>query len=165
MWAVLLVLLVALPFGALALGGYGVGNLLWALGRTGAGRSAGLRGAAGVLGGVAVGLYAWGLLHVGGAVLDAEDGGAWSSPLPPCRSAVPPERAAGVVDYGVGFAPLRFVCETRGGGGYDAEVVPGYVNGGTLAAGLAAGACAVGAGRAGGARYAPGRVSRGTMSP
>ncbi|MCX5238026.1 hypothetical protein [Streptomyces prunicolor] len=79
-------------------------------------------------------LYLWGLLYVLGAILQAEDGGADSSPMLPCRTTNGEEggpvdpRAAHVVDYSVGFAPLRFDCEMTGGGSYVANTVPGYVN-------------------------------------
>ncbi|MEW1645662.1 hypothetical protein [Streptomyces sp. NPDC091219] len=79
-------------------------------------------------------LYLWGLLHVLGALIQAEDGGAGSSPILPCRTTDGekdgPEdpRAVHVVDYSVDFVPLRFVCETTGGGSYIAGAVPGYVN-------------------------------------
>jgi hypothetical protein len=79
-------------------------------------------------------LYLWGLLCVLGAILQAEDGGANSSPVLPCRTTNGQEggpedpRAAQVVDYSVDFVPLRFVCEMTGGGSYVTTTVPGYVN-------------------------------------
>lgn len=101
-----------------------------------------LRSLAAILGAVAAALYTWGLLHVAGAVIDAEDGGADSSPLRPCRTPGQWERALHVVDYTVDYVPLRFVCETKGGGSYAAESVPGYVNPGVLGSVLAAAGCA-----------------------
>ncbi|MEU0410489.1 hypothetical protein ABZ307_22085 [Streptomyces griseorubiginosus] len=80
-------------------------------------------------------MYVWGLLHLLGAVLEAEDGGADSAPLPPCRSG---EQAAQVVDYSVGFLPLSFECELKGSVGYEADVIPGYVNPGAVGLALAA---------------------------
>ncbi|MER6208189.1 hypothetical protein [Streptomyces sp. NPDC001642] len=79
-------------------------------------------------------LYLWGLLHVLGALIQAEDGGANSSPILPCRTTNGEEggpvdpRALDVVDYSVDFVPLRFVCEQTGGGSYATGTVPGYVN-------------------------------------
>ena len=79
-------------------------------------------------------LYLWGLLYVLGAILQAEDGGADSSPVLPCRTTngqiggPADPRAAQVVDYSVDFVPLGFVCETTGGGSYVTNTVPGYVN-------------------------------------
>ncbi|MFR0358430.1 hypothetical protein [Streptomyces sediminimaris] len=101
-----------------------------------------LRAAAFVLGGAAVGVYAWGMAHAGLAVLDAEDGGTGSSPIRPCRQA-DPERAVHVVDYHVGFVPLDFECRLSGGGSYTASTVPGYVNPATAVLGLAGIVCGI----------------------
>jgi hypothetical protein len=93
-----------------------------------------LRTLAIVAGLAAFALYLWGLLHVLGALVQAEDGGANSSPILPCRTTNGQEggpedpRAAQVVDYSVEFVPLRFVCEMTGGGSYVTDTVPGYVN-------------------------------------
>ncbi|MGX9886211.1 hypothetical protein [Streptomyces sp. NPDC002276] len=93
-----------------------------------------LRKLAGAAGLAAFALYLWGLLYVLGALFQAEDGGANSSPILPCRTTNGEEggpedpRAAQVVDYSVDFVPLRFVCETTGGGSYVTRTVPGYVN-------------------------------------
>ncbi|WP_406270431.1 hypothetical protein OHT93_18665 [Streptomyces sp. NBC_00191] len=139
-----MLLLLFIPVGlvaAFAFVGYGFGSL----GRAGhrrAGREVWLRSLAAILGAVAAALYTWGLLHVAGAVLDAEDGGADASPLRPCRTPGQWERALRVVDYTVDYVPLRFVCETKGGGSYAAESVPGYVNPAVLGSVLAAAACA-----------------------
>ncbi|MFJ5307678.1 hypothetical protein [Streptomyces sp. NPDC088350] len=75
-------------------------------------------------------LYLWGLLLVVGAVLQAEDGGTDSSPLRPCRTNgwQYDKKVLSVTDYSVDFVPLRFVCETSGGGSYVADTVPGYLN-------------------------------------
>ncbi|GAA2628215.1 MULTISPECIES: hypothetical protein [Streptomyces] len=134
----LLPLLPILPLLALGLLGYGIATL---------GRLRWHRTLAVLLGACAVGLYAWGLLHVAGAVLAAEDGGAGSSPILPCRTPGQDERASHVVDYTVDYVPLRFVCEMTGGGSYAAESVPGYVNPAVLGFALAAAVCA-GAGAA-----------------
>lgn len=139
-----LLLLLLIPAGLvvpLALAGYGLGTL----GRAGvrrADRRVWLRASAALLAAVAVALYAWGLLLVAGAVLDAEDGGANSSPLRPCRTPGQTERAASVVDYTVAYVPLQFVCETKGGGSYAAESVPDHLNPAVLVLALAAAGCA-----------------------
>jgi len=98
---------------------------------------------------VAIALYMWGLLHVLGAVMEAEDGGTDSAPIRSCRTAGWQERteANGIIDYSVDFIPLRFVCETNDGGSYATDAVPGYVNpavaGFALTAGVCGGAAAV----------------------
>lgn len=107
-------------------------------------RGARLRGLALCSGALAVALYCWGLLHVFGAVLEAEDGGADSAPVRPCRTG--PTQGAETLDYSIGYVPLRFVCETRGGGSYVADRVPGYVNPGTFGFALAGTLLAIGAG-------------------
>lgn len=120
-------LLPAAPITAFGLTGYGLGGLARA-GRTRTDRRAWLRSSAALLGAAAAAVYTWGLLGLAGAVLDAEDGGTDSSPLRPCRDPDRPERAIHVVDYSVRYVPLRFVCENKGGGGYAAGSVPGWVN-------------------------------------
>ncbi|HET6354119.1 hypothetical protein [Streptomyces sp.] len=52
------------------------------------------------------------------------------------------ERALHGVDYTVDYLPLRFVCETNGGGSYAAESVPGYVNPAVLGSVPATAGCA-----------------------
>ncbi|MFF3460500.1 hypothetical protein ACFYXH_40730 [Streptomyces sp. NPDC002730] len=134
-----LLLVLVIPAGLISfctLVGYGLGTL----GRVGlrrADRQRWLRSSAALLGAVAAALYTWGLLHVAGSVLDAEDGGTGSSPLRPCRTPGQWERALSVVDYTVDYLPLRFVCETKDGGTYAAESVPGYVNPAVLGFALA----------------------------
>ncbi|WP_244187920.1 hypothetical protein [Streptomyces regalis] len=96
-------------------------------------------------------LYAWGLLAVSGAVLEAEDGGTDSSPPRPCRTADWWERhqqGSEIVDYKVTYVPLGFVCETSDGGSYDSGDVPGYVNPAVLGLALTAAGGAIGAGYA-----------------
>ncbi|MGY0023897.1 hypothetical protein [Streptomyces sp. cg35] len=100
-------------------------------------------GWAGLAAAAACALYAWGALHVAGAVMDAEDGGTGSAPLRPCRSG-PQVADPGYLGYHVDFVPLRFVCETKGGGEYVADTVPPYVNPALL--GLAAVTVCLGAG-------------------
>nr|WP_202437167.1 hypothetical protein [Streptomyces sp. SID5910] len=75
----------------------------------------------------ALATYAWGVLHVTGAVM-ASDGGAGSAPAPPCRMPGYEERALHVVDQSVSFLPLGFVCETTDGGDYTSDDVPAWVN-------------------------------------
>jgi len=104
-------------------------------------RSSRLRAAAFLVGAVAVAMYAWGLLHLGYAVLRAEDGGTGSSPIEPCRQAGP-QMASLVVGYDVSFLPLRFECRLSGGGTYVTSSVPGYVNQGTAVLGLVTATCA-----------------------
>jgi hypothetical protein len=106
-------------------------------------RGARLRGLALFSGAIAVALYCWGLLQVFGAVLEAEDGGADSAPVRPCRT---PAKGGEALDYRIDYVPLRFVCETRGGGSYVADRVPGYVNPGAFGFALAAMLLAIGAG-------------------
>ena len=99
-----------------------------------------LRGAATLAGLVALVVYVWGLLHLAGSVLEAEDGGTGSAPLPPCRGN---DQAVHVIDYSVSFLPLSFDCEMTGGGSYAAGVIPGYVNPVAVGSALAAVGCAV----------------------
>ncbi|MEU8330035.1 hypothetical protein [Micromonospora sp. NPDC048839] len=101
-----------------------------------------LRAAALLAGAATVGVYAWGLLHLGYAVLRAEDGGAGSFPIAPCREAGP-QRASQVDGYDVSYLPLRFECRLSGGGGYVTSTVPGYVNPGTVVLGLLTATCGV----------------------
>ena len=127
---------------ACALVGYGGGRTAdWCVGRVEL--PVALRGFAALAGAVAAAVYAWGLLYVGGAVLEAEDGGASSSPILPCRV---DERAVHVNDYSVSFLPLDFVCETNDGGSYRTEEVPGYVTPAAVGLALAAAGLAVSSG-------------------
>lgn len=138
-----LLLLLLLPVGliaSLSLIGYGFGTL----GRVGlrrADRKVRLRALTALLGAAAAALYSWGLLHIAGAVLEAEDGGTDSSPLRPCRIPEERERVLHVIDYTVNYVPLRFVCETEGHGSYAAGSVPGYINPGVLGLALSAAVC------------------------
>ncbi|MEU9032682.1 hypothetical protein AB0D46_35295 [Streptomyces sp. NPDC048383] len=136
-------LLFLIPAGLIApvvLAGFGLRALV-RIGRGGASRHLWLRGSAAFLAAAAVALYTWGLLHLAGTVLDAEDGGTDSSPLRPCRVPGHPERAAEVVDYTVSYVPLRFLCEEKDGESYSAKSVPAYVNPAVLGFALAAVAC------------------------
>ncbi|GGQ41740.1 hypothetical protein ACFFKE_05125 [Streptomyces mutabilis] len=103
---------------------------------------------AGAAGWAAALLYLWGLVCVGFAAMEAEDGGTDSSPLRPCRTGVPPELSGRVIDYSVSYLPLRFSCETADGEAYDSADVPGYVNPGVAVLALTAVASAVSAGYA-----------------
>ncbi|MCM1942371.1 hypothetical protein NC239_29635 [Streptomyces sp. G3] len=91
-------------------------------------------------------LYVWGLVCVGFAAMEAEDGGTDSAPPRPCRTGVSPELSGRVVDHSVSYLPLRFRCETADGGAYDSADVPGYVNPGVAVLALTAVAGAVAAG-------------------
>jgi hypothetical protein len=85
------------------------------------------RVAARLAGSGALSLYVWGMLHVLGAVMQAEDGGTGSFPLGPCREAGD-QIASRVVGYDVGYVWLRFDCRLSDGGTYTTSAVPGYVN-------------------------------------
>lgn len=98
-----------------------------------------LRGLAYVVAAGAAVMYAWGMLYVAGAALEADDGGADSSPIRPCRTGVQ-ERDYWIDDYHVWWVPVRFVCHRSDGSTYDREV-PGYVN--PALAGLAGSAVAL----------------------
>ncbi|WP_444948739.1 hypothetical protein [Micromonospora ureilytica] len=101
-----------------------------------------LRAVALLAGAATVAVYAWGLLHLGYAVMQAEDGGAGSAPVGPCREAGP-QVASLVIDYDVSLLPLRFECRLSGGGTYVTSSVPGYVTPGTAGLGLVAAICGV----------------------
>ncbi|MFE2216416.1 hypothetical protein ACFW93_31310 [Streptomyces canus] len=136
----LLILILAVT--AFALLGYGGGRIAdWLAHR--AELPTALRGFAALAGAVAAAVYAWGLLYVAGAVLEAEDGGADSSPIRPCRADA---RAVHVIDYSVGFLPLSFVCETSDGGSYPADEVPAYVTPAAVGLAVAAAGCAIASG-------------------
>jgi hypothetical protein len=108
-----------------------------------------LRGLAALAGAGACALYAWGLLAVCGAVMEAEDGGTDSSPPRSCRTAGWEERhqqGIEIVGHKVTYLPLGFVCETSDGGSYDTGDVPGYVNPAVLCLALAAAGGAIGSG-------------------
>jgi hypothetical protein len=83
----------------------------------------------------AVAVYVWGMLHVLGAVLQAEDGGAGAFPLGPCREAGE-QVASRVVGYDVGYVGLSFDCRLSDGDRYTTSAVPGYVNPVTAILGL-----------------------------
>ncbi|MFF6886990.1 hypothetical protein ACFY9F_27810 [Streptomyces sp. NPDC012421] len=135
---VLLVLLVLLPVVGIGFAGYGFGRL----GRAGvrrADRETRLRCGAALAVAAAVGLYTWGLLLVGLAVLDTDDSGTDAFPARPCRVAGDPGAAADVVGHRVEYLPPRYVCELSGGGSRATDDGPGYVGPGVLVlAGVAA---------------------------
>lgn len=89
--------------------------------------SAALRAVGLLAGGLALGTYAWGLLHVAGAWLDAADGGTSSSPPPPCRDHLDKERALQVVGYDLDLIPPAFSCELNDGTSAEIPIVPGYI--------------------------------------
>ncbi|MFI8071948.1 hypothetical protein ACIF85_24630 [Streptomyces sp. NPDC086033] len=134
----LILVLVVTAFGLL---GYGGGRIADWLARR-AQLPTALRGLAALAGAMGAAVYAWGLLYVVGAVLEAEDGGANSSPIMPCRS---DDRAVHVIDYSVSYLPLSFDCEITGGGSYTADVIPAYVTPAAVGLALAAVGCAVSA--------------------
>lgn len=85
----------------------------------------------------AVALYVWGVLHLVGAVAEAEDGGTDSSPLRPCREGGY-QITSQVVGYDVNYLWLSFDCRLSDGGAYKPSVVPGYVNPAALFLGVSA---------------------------
>ncbi|MEV5983921.1 hypothetical protein AB0L85_02765 [Streptomyces sp. NPDC052051] len=88
-----------------------------------------LKATAGLAWMCAVGVYAWGVLHL--MLLDE------SSQAQACSDRLGLEQARSIEGYGYSFAPLRFVCRVAGGQIYDA-VVPGYVNPATALLGVTA---------------------------
>ncbi|MFG2318357.1 hypothetical protein [Streptomyces tendae] len=150
MFLVLLLVVVVAVVTAVGLTGHGA-SVLAARRARGPGAGPAPRALAAFAGAAAVAVYAWGLLHVTGAVMES-NGGAGSAPAPPCRTPGNEERALHVIDQSVSFLPLGFVCETTDGGAYTSDDVPGYVNPGAAALALTAVACAVAAGRAAGPR-------------
>lgn len=106
-----------------------------------------LRMSAALAGAAAIAVYAWGLLHVAGSLMEAEDGGTDSAPARPCRTSgwlERHERGIEISGYSVSYVPLGFVCETSDGGSYD--IVPGYVDPAAVGFALAGAGCAVSAG-------------------
>lgn len=89
-------------------------------------------------GGLALGTYAWGLVHVAGGWLEAEDGGTDSSPLRPCRDHLEEERALQVVGYDLDVIPPGFSCELSDGTSVEIPVVPAYVTPVVMVLGAAA---------------------------
>jgi len=147
---VLLLIVVVAVVSAVGLTGHGA-SVLAARRVRGTGTGPALHALAAFAGAAAVAVYAWGVLHVTGAVMES-NGGASSAPAPPCRTPGNEERALHVIDQSVSFLPLGFVCETTDGGEYTSDDVPGYVNPATAALALTAAAGAVGAGYASEAR-------------
>lgn len=144
MFLLLLLVVVVAVVSAVGLTGHGA-SVLAARRARGAGAGPVLHALAAFAGAAAVAMYAWGLLHVTGAVMES-DGGAGSAPAPPCRMPGYETRALHVVDQSVSFLPLGFVCETTDGADYTSDDVPGYVNPATAVLALTAVASAVGAG-------------------
>ncbi|WP_406021328.1 hypothetical protein OH802_19915 [Nocardioides sp. NBC_00850] len=98
-------------------------------------------------GGLALGMYAWGLVHVAGAWLDAADGGTSSSPPPPCRDHLDKARALQVAGYDVDVIPPGFSCELTDGTSVEIPVVPAYVTPAVMALGAIAVVSLVASGR------------------
>lgn len=148
LFLLVMLLVVVLSITACALLGKGCGSLAEkGLRRTSLPTA--LRGFAAIAGAGAAAVYGWGLLGVAGAIMEAEDGGTDSAPNPACRTAgwLERERSGnGIVDYSVSWVPLDYVCETKGGGTYTTDDVPGYVNPAVVGFGLAAAGCAISAG-------------------
>ncbi|KPI03260.1 hypothetical protein OK006_0755 [Actinobacteria bacterium OK006] len=139
-------LLLLVPGGLVAASAF-VGYCFGTLGRIGprqADRVVWLRALAALMGAATAVLYVWGLLHLVGAVMDAEENGTDSAPMRPCRTPGWEERAQdpGIVDYTVRYLPIRFVCETEDGDSYVTGAVPGYLNPGVLGFALAGAGCA-----------------------
>ncbi|MFF9215716.1 hypothetical protein [Streptomyces viridosporus] len=161
MWLLALLFAVMMVGCCLGFVGYGFGSVADGLSGLKERGPAVLRGTAALAGACALAVYAWGLLGVAGAWMEAEDGGTDSAPVRSCRTPGWLERSAAGVEitgYRVSVVPLGFVCETSDGGSYDNGDVPGYVNPAALGLALAAAVCAVSAGYASerGARAAAG---------
>lgn len=128
---------------AASLAGVAVAIVLAAYGLVTVGKSKGssrkgrLLAAALLAGAGAVSVYVWGMLHLLGAVFEAEDDGTDSSPLRPCREAGL-EAAYPIDGYDVDYVPLRFNCQIDGRTAYTISTVPGYVNPATSVLGLLA---------------------------
>ncbi|WP_199733415.1 hypothetical protein [Micromonospora sp. BL4] len=137
-----LVLLLAALAGAATAVVLAVRGFVAAFRRAGRSRAGWLRVAALLAGAGTIAVYTWGLLHLGVAVLQAEDGGAGSSPIQPCREGGP-QLASQVTGYGVSYLPLRFECHLGRGGTYITSSVPGYVNQAAGALGLVTAVCGV----------------------
>ncbi|MEF9904154.1 hypothetical protein [Streptomyces sp. P9-A2] len=149
MWLLVFPLALLLAGCSFGLVGYGFGSVADGLSGLKERRTAVLRGLAALAAAGAVAVYAWGLLSLFGTLVAAEDGGADSAPVRPCRTAGWMEQhRAGIeiVGHRASFVPLGFVCETSDGGSYDNGDVPGYVNPAVASLALAALACAVAAG-------------------
>ncbi|MGK5638828.1 hypothetical protein ACSNOK_11030 [Streptomyces sp. URMC 126] len=88
--------------------------------------SARAKGCAFLLGAALLGVYAWGLTYIVGAVVESEDGGTGSSPSPPCRTGEQ-WQVENVTGHSVSYLPLRFECHVDKGASYS-TTVPEYVN-------------------------------------
>ncbi|MEU3663354.1 hypothetical protein AB0E77_26990 [Streptomyces sp. NPDC032940] len=146
MFLALLLVVVVVVVTVVGLTGHGA-SVLAARRARGGGAAPALHALAAFAGAAALAAYAWGLLHVTGAVMES-GGGAGSAPAPPCRMPGYEARALHVIDQSVSFLPLGFVCETTDGDDYTSDDVPGYVNPAVAVLALTGAASAVAAGYA-----------------
>ncbi|WP_406366383.1 hypothetical protein [Streptomyces sp. NBC_00645] len=146
MWFLTLLFLVIAAVTAFGLVGYGC-SVLARRGERRVEATVALRTLAAFSGAAAIAVYAWGLLHVAGSLMEAEDGGTDSAPARPCRTSgwlERHERGIEISGYSVSYVPPGFVCETSDGGSYD--IVPRYIGPAALGFALAGAGCAVSAG-------------------
>jgi hypothetical protein len=130
-----LFLLLGAVVSGIGLFGYGVGQLVPGAAEVRADR--GLRAGAAWAGAGALGLLAIGMLGVGWSVLKAEDGGAGSAPIVPCRTG-DAALDSGIVDYSVSYVPFGFECLRSDGSRYLTGAVPDFVNPGIAVLGFSA---------------------------
>ncbi|MGA5063954.1 hypothetical protein ACPB9E_09280 [Streptomyces exfoliatus] len=142
---VILALLIVAALVCFGLAGYGFGRL-GQIGVRRADRQTRLRCAAALAGAAAAAVYAWGLLNLGLAMLDTDDGGTDAFPARPCRTASAPEAAADVVGHRVQYLPPRYICLRQSGENYATDDVPGFVGPGAVGLAATAALCALLAG-------------------
>ncbi|CAM5699913.1 hypothetical protein SVIOM342S_02179 [Streptomyces violaceorubidus] len=122
MFLVLLLLVVVAVVSAVGLTGHGA-SVLAARRARGPGAGPGLHALAAFAGAAALAAYAWGLLHVTGAVMES-GGGANSSPAPPCRMPGYEERALHVIDQSVPSCPWASSARPPAAGNTPATTSP-----------------------------------------
>ncbi|GAA2261133.1 MULTISPECIES: hypothetical protein [Kitasatospora] len=136
----MILLLIILAGGIVAVGLICLGCATLTRRRTGhssVGRTS--HGLATLAGAAAAAVYVWGALHVVGPLMEAEGGGADSSPAPACVRAGGVDQAAHVDGYRIEYLPIRLVCHLdKGGGSFTADSAPGYVAPAVLGLGLTA---------------------------